>query len=168
MFLQCFLETPRGSPLSLEGIGLARGGSSRLADTDKVITGRAHSNCSFLLSEHLHNYITARRGIAPDTDLAICRAGVQVCELKSIHIHTRITWHGSASGVYCGRNFTMFVRSWLSMWHLNLLVHFIVHIKKVHCLLLRHGFAVFWSLRWPNLHYLLFGVLIPVVYLLYG
>lgn len=74
MFLQSFLETPRGSLPGLGRIGLASGGS-RLADTDKVITGRAHSNCSFLLSEHLHNYIMVGRGIAPDTDLAICRAG---------------------------------------------------------------------------------------------
>lgn len=77
----------------LVGIGLASGGS-RLADTDKVITGRAHSNCSFLLSEHLHNYIMAGRRIAPDTDLAICRTGVGSSSLCiAIYVHTyHLAW----------------------------------------------------------------------------
>lgn len=142
MFLQSFPETPRGSLHSLGGIGLASEGS-RLADTDKVITGRAHYNCSFLLSEHLHNYIMAGRGIAADTDLAICWAGAGVCKLVCCNVYTctHITWHGCASRVYYGSDFIVFVRSWQSVRCLNLLEKvcpFIVHTE---------GYGVPWGVE---------------------
>lgn len=145
MFLQSFPETPRGSLHSLGGIGLASEGS-RLADTDKVITGRAHSNCSFLLSEHLHNYITAGRGIAADTDLAICWAGAGVCKLVccNVYTYTHITWHGCASRVYYGTDFIVFVRSWQSVRWVSLkkFAHLLSILRGTeYHEVLRYGFA---------------------------